>query len=352
MKTQAGIALAIIAIVFFMSVVSAEVIIIEPSSFDNINIYSGESITKNITIKTDSNDLVYLSYNITNNTYNPNGISVLFGASPVPVNGEKIIPVQILTSSSFKPDTFTVYLYASATKVEGIFSAAHNESSQNYDTGMGLKLEINSTGTGTVTIQKYLLSQPQGFGIPSLGKFFDIDATQDVLDNMGASRIEVSYTDAEVSAAGLDETTLRLYFFNGTTNTWEAIDAPNGGVNTTENYVWAYTNHFSSWGVFSLMPIATTTSGGSSSGGGGGGGSSIKTTIIQNTTNQTNKIATLNNENTGSTENKEQENKGFFATITGDVIGAAGTPGGIAVIFIVLVIGGAITVFIVRKNKR
>jgi hypothetical protein len=81
----------------------------------------------------------------------------------------------------------------------------------------------------------------------------------------------VYYTDAEVSAKGIIESTLRLWYYNSTSATWTKYDAPNGGVDTVENYVWALTNHFSTWGVFGNTPAPATTS--NSAGGGGSGGS-------------------------------------------------------------------------------
>ncbi|MBS3166202.1 hypothetical protein J4444_03710, partial [Candidatus Woesearchaeota archaeon] len=75
------------------------------------------------------------------------------------------------------------------------------------------------------------------------------------------------------AAKGLDESTLRLWYYNETSASWMKYDTPDGGVDTTNNYVWASTTHFSTWGVFGTAP----SSGGSSGGSGGGGGSSRST---------------------------------------------------------------------------
>jgi len=69
--------------------------------------------------------------------------------------------------------------------------------------------------------------------------------------------LRIYYTDAEVEAAGISESTLRMYSWDGFS--WvQSIDT---GVNTGANYVYANLNHFS---PYSIM--------GSAGGGGGGGG--------------------------------------------------------------------------------
>jgi hypothetical protein len=95
--------------------------------------------------------------------------------------------------------------------------------------------------------------------------------------------IKVYYTDAEVS--GLDESTLRLSWYNNDTGAWVSMSAGtpawcNGaGVDTTNNYVWANVTHLSLYGVSGSAPSATTTTQASSGGGGGGGGGIGATTI-------------------------------------------------------------------------
>jgi hypothetical protein len=121
-------------------------------------------------------------------------------------------------------------------------------------------------------------------GIPALGKFVEITAPL-LLGNMNSVLIKLSYTDAEVAAAGIDESTLRLYYYNTATSAWDIFDAPNGGVDTVNNYVWAITNHFSAYGAFGSAPPAPPAPAppapvaGSSIGGGGGGGSTAPISI-------------------------------------------------------------------------
>ncbi len=87
-------------------------------------------------------------------------------------------------------------------------------------------------------------------------------------------QVRFDYDDADIS--GLDESKLKVKFFNVSTNKWESQTVVER--NTTANYIIANIEHFSD---FAVVGTATTTdgdnsdsgsSGGSSSGSGGGGG--------------------------------------------------------------------------------
>ena len=169
-----------------------------------------------------------------------------------------------------------------------------------------------------------------------MGKFFDIDAEQTVLDNLGTSRIEVSYLDSEVSAAGIDESTLRLYFWNGAT--WQVAD---GGVDTTNNFVFANTNHFSTWGIFgNILSTSSEEDEKDKNEGSYFGG------VIGGTTTPTN----ANGEPINLVGGNPEDN-GFFSTITGAVIGVLGTGGTIFAIVFVVAILGSVVVFGIRRRK-
>ncbi len=130
--------------------------------------------------------------------------------------------------------------------------------------------------SGTITVSQYEdnpASSTSGFGT-SLGVFMGFDLNMSGLD---WAIIKMYYTDAQ--ASGLDESTLRISYFNATSNTWQEYDDPYGGVNTTANYVWANTTHFSVFGASGNTPSTTTTTTTTTSGGGSIGGSlpSVKT---------------------------------------------------------------------------
>jgi len=88
--------------------------------------------------------------------------------------------------------------------------------------------------------------------------------------------IKIYYNQTEVSAAGIDENSLAIYFYNETTPEWQL--EPDQGVNTNEHYVWANVTHLSQFGVFGTTP---------SGGQGPGGSNSLRTFgIISNITTE------------------------------------------------------------------
>jgi len=255
MKNRIGIIIGMILLL--TSLVSAEVIRIEPETLPNISMYAGETIIQNITIKTDGNYLVYIDYNVTNNNSDMQGFHVSF-ESPIQVNKEKTIQIEISTLPNFKPDNFTLNIYASTEKAEEEIITEYNETTEIIEV-QELKLKIDSNGTGTITVKKFIENPEKGLGIPDLGKFFEITADQEIIDGMNETLINISYTDAEVSSAGIVESTLRLYFYNESSGEWQV--SPNSGVDTVNNYVWAKTTHFSIWGIFGSVPTPTIVAG-------------------------------------------------------------------------------------------
>jgi len=180
-------------------------------------------------------------------------------------------------------ETYGNYSYgvsssASASASESVSVTAATNTTINATTGAGapnvtIELDTNASSSGTVTIVKYT-SQPASVGTNTfsspLNRYIDIvvdNSVSSVLDN---ATIKMFYTDAEVSAANLQESTLRLSRWNGTA--WAAIDSPDGGVDTNNNFVFAKTSHFSVWGLFGTT-VPTPAPAPSGGGGGGGGGS-------------------------------------------------------------------------------
>jgi len=184
----------------------------------------------------------------------------------------------------------------------------------------GLTLDMNSAGSGNVVVTRLNSNPFSGFSIPSIGKFFQIDADQQVLDNMGTTKITVHYNDADV--AGIDESTLRLYFWNGAT--WEVV---NGGIDTVANEVWAFTNHFSTWGAFGTAVVEDEED--NDDDGNYGGRRNIITDITgDNETGNSN----------GEPIDITSEN-GFFSTITGAVIGTTAGRLSVALVFVLGILG-------------
>lgn len=240
-----------------------------------------------------------------------------------------------------------------------------------------VSVNLGGSTTGKVTVATFT-SQPSetsSFSLPGLGKYLQIETDSAVSSDMNNTEIRVYYTDAEVSAAGLDEVSLRLYYYNSTSGLWQVYDTPNGGVNTTGNYVWAITNHFSIWGIFGSKPATPTTT--IYYGGGGCAydsnydwGCSGWSSCVNG--QQTRTCKTSNN--CGSTYGKPAITQactvpagttpttpttptattpGGLAGITGAVIGALGTGGTILVVIVILaLIGTAVTLSVRRFRKK
>ena len=113
-----------------------------------------------------------------------------------------------------------------------------------------------------------------------------------------------------------------------------------------------WTRHFTQFMTYTQTAIPSSSSSSSASGGGGGGGSggssSNKNTIIQNIS-KSNQTITLNNETTNN-QSPTEENKGFFAGITGAIIGGGTNRGIFIVVGFILIIG--ITIFIIKKKVK
>ncbi|MEM4263639.1 MAG: right-handed parallel beta-helix repeat-containing protein, partial [Candidatus Woesearchaeota archaeon] len=129
-----------------------------------------------------------------------------------------------------------------------------------------LNLSDNVTTTITVTGMTPE-SSPSGF---TALKGIDITVDSTTEGALVSALIKIFYSDAELTAANIDENSLKIYYYNETAGAWQL--EPDQGVDTVNNYVWARVTHLSSYGAF-----GKGISGGSSgrSGGGGGGGGSF-----------------------------------------------------------------------------
>lgn len=256
--------ITLVGMIFFLNVISASVLEIENPSFD-IVMHSGETIYENLTIKTIGHYTVYLSYTITNNQQDLEGLSINF-TSPIEVNKEKDVSVEISTSPDFKPDNFTINFFANTTREGNITEQEYDGGYEKINTDFGLELEINSTGNGIILIKKYD-SNPRTSFLKELGKFFEIDADESISDNMNLTTIKINYDGSDVFGKGIDESTLRIYYYNENNGKWEGFDFPNGGVDKFDNLVWAKTTHFSIFGVFGSPPSVESEETKSESGG-------------------------------------------------------------------------------------
>lgn len=175
--------------------------------------------------------------------------------------------------------------------------------------------------------------------------------------------IRMHYTDERIAELGLDESTLSLQSYNETTASWQIC--ANTGVNTTGNYVFCNSTHFSIWGITgnptNTAPSTSpsSSSGAASSGSSSGSGAAVTTTDSTSDTEniqteETSKRPEANEIGTGTTEesnptrnvtNERQENlvTGLFA------LGGANM---LSVILAVIIVGGITSFLLWRKTVR
>lgn len=107
-----------------------------------------------------------------------------------------------------------------------------------------VRVEVTAQGTSgnNLTIQNstvnVLLKQMPG----NIGDPVDIRMTSE----FSHARIEMSYDPAKLN--GSDEANLKIYYYDESSHM--IIPVPVQGVNTRENYVWAETEHFSTYGLY------------------------------------------------------------------------------------------------------
>lgn len=142
-----------------------------------------------------------------------------------------------------------------------------------FDVGTDLNATITNNITNT-TIQVYTSDVVSGanlnisqsydnpteteFSVPGIGKFFVIDSNTELDAVLDYAIINITYSQAEVDAYGIDESTLRIYYYDDGRGTWEPYNPPDGGVNTVANYVWANTTHFSIFAIGGLKANGET----------------------------------------------------------------------------------------------
>ncbi len=151
-------------------------------------------------------------------------------------------------------------------------------------------------------------------------KYLNIDVDNSLSQVLASVMIKIHYTDEEVSAQNLTESSLGVYLYNSSLDEWVKLDSSmdwvfGTGVDETNNYVWANVSHFSSYGAGGLItngyscssnsqcssglcsnnicsapssggdsPPGGSSSGGGGSGGGGGGAAPLTSeTVIADT---------------------------------------------------------------------
>jgi len=96
-------------------------------------------------------------------------------------------------------------------------------------------VEVEVSGSAEVYVTTYE-SNPGADFMGDIGNYIDVY----VPDTSGLTELEIRkyYTDEEIEALDLDESSLSLYWWNGA----DWVECSDTGVNTAENYIWAVVN--------------------------------------------------------------------------------------------------------------
>jgi len=93
-------------------------------------------------------------------------------------------------------------------------------------------VNVYISGSAKIYVAEYS-SNPGAELANGIGKYVDIHIPD--FSALNSIELRVYYIDEDVAALGLEENSLRMYWWNG--GTW--LLCSNTGVNTSENYVWA-----------------------------------------------------------------------------------------------------------------
>jgi len=93
-------------------------------------------------------------------------------------------------------------------------------------------VEVEVSGSAEVYVATYE-SNPGARFMGDIGNYIDVYVPD--VSHLTELEIRKYYTDEEIEALGLDERSLRLYWWSGT----DWIVCSETGVNTEENYIWA-----------------------------------------------------------------------------------------------------------------
>lgn len=144
------------------------------------------------------------------------------------------------------------------------------------------EVDVSGAGTPTVTVTKYSSNPGSGFG-GDTGKYIDVH----IDSAAGVTEIEIRLYYKTTEIAGLDESTLRLRWWNGTS--W--VECSDSGVETRDilpwfppysGYMWAKIRNDTTPNLTQLTGTAFGGSGAAPAvegGGGGGGGGAILPTV-------------------------------------------------------------------------
>jgi subtilisin family serine protease len=133
-------------------------------------------------------------------------------------------------------------------------STTNNQTTINATQATNTTLEIMTNqpvSNASVSIASYTKNPGNvNFRFHSLNKYVEIKTSPQINDSLLWVIIKIYYSDSDVPST-INESSLRIFYFDG--RSWIPYNPPYGGVNVTENYVWANSTHFSLFGVGGLL---------------------------------------------------------------------------------------------------
>lgn len=127
-------------------------------------------------------------------------------------------------------------------------------SAQLGSTVVAVSVHIVPAVNGTISVASYRTAPHLDSAKGWVPKFIELDTIEPLMNNLIAATISISYSDAEI--AGLEESSLSLYFYNASSLSWQPVASV---VNTTARTVSAPTTHLSLWGIAGEKKTTTTT---------------------------------------------------------------------------------------------
>jgi subtilisin family serine protease len=167
--------------------------------------------------------------------------------------------------------------------VSGVFVAnvsAAVDGTQRSD--LNISLLFNTSGS--VAVRDYSFNPSDisavggnGFAAIGLPVFIDIIADSNISTGLGWVFVKIYYSDSDFNST-LNESTLRLYFLNESSQIW--VLEPGSDVSITGNYVYGNVSHLSFFSLGGSAKVSSSSSSSSGGGGGGGGGSTSETPSV------------------------------------------------------------------------
>ncbi|MFH1181373.1 MAG: right-handed parallel beta-helix repeat-containing protein [Candidatus Woesearchaeota archaeon] len=341
------------------------------------------------------------------------GLNTSYGlSSPVIITyPEQEYPWQLVNPAGLTPGTkyyykITVYdPFGNKNTTEGSFTTLLLDNMfMDYIANQTVILQGNATNTTLEVITKSNVSDvgviifvtkdaptPKSLNVGSL-KYLQIEATPELLDALSSVLIKLHYSETELAAQNISESTLAIYWYNTSLQDWVKLDTSLGwvfgaGVNTADNYVWANVSHFSYYAAGGLIPdgyactsgnqcvsgycgnvcytpsseVSPSSSSRSSRGGGGGGGAPLVlvTAPAPVTAAETPKAGENATEEAPKTEastasENPAANKTGMAGITGGAVAVGGykKPALLAVSLVSILLAIVLVAVLIRKKAK